>query len=75
MAEGPEFGDIAAERQANGPVGGDGRRSVGLLAEGVRLGEASANELRGWGWDMRTDAEMEFVVDLATGMHTGGPKF
>ena len=46
-----------------------------LSWEGVRLGEASAKELRGWGWDMRTDTEMEFVVDLATGKHTGGPKF
>jgi hypothetical protein len=41
----------------------------------VRLGEATATELRGWGWDMRTDMEMEFVVDLATGKHAGGPKF
>ena len=46
-----------------------------LSWEGVRLGEATATELRGWGWDMRTDAEVEFVVDLATGRHNGGPKF
>lgn len=46
-----------------------------LSWEGVRLGEASAKELGGWGWDMRTDTEMEFVVDLATGKHAGGPKF
>ena len=46
-----------------------------LSWEGVRLGEASAMELRGWGWDMRTDTEMEFVVDLRTGKHTGGPQF
>jgi hypothetical protein len=46
-----------------------------LSWEGVRLGEASATELRGWGWDMRTDTEMEFVVDLRTGRHTGGPLF
>ena len=49
-------------------------QSARLSWEGVRLGEASASELRGWGWDMRTDTEMEFVVDLATGVHTGGPK-
>jgi hypothetical protein len=24
---------------------------------------------------MRTDAEMEFVVELRTGKHTGGPRF
>jgi hypothetical protein len=46
-----------------------------LSWEGVRLGEASATELRGWGWEMRTDTEVEFVVDLATGKHTGGPRF
>ena len=46
-----------------------------LSWEGMRLGEASATELRGWGWDMRTDTEMEFVVDLRTGKHTGGPQF
>jgi hypothetical protein len=46
-----------------------------LSWEGVRLGEASATELRGWGWDMATDREMEFVVDLQTGGHRGGPRF
>lgn len=46
-----------------------------LSWEGVRLGEATASELQGWGWDMRTDREMEFVVDLATGKHRGGPSF
>ncbi|HEX6495021.1 MAG TPA: hypothetical protein VF018_06025 [Acidobacteriaceae bacterium] len=46
-----------------------------LSWEGVRLGEASSTELRGWGWDMRTDREMEFVVDLQTGRHTDGPQF
>jgi hypothetical protein len=46
-----------------------------LSWEGVRLGEATQKELRGWGWDMRTDREMEFVVDLETGRHSGGPAF
>jgi hypothetical protein len=46
-----------------------------LTWEGVRLGEASGTELRGWGWEMRTDTEKEFVIDLATGKHTGGPWF
>ena len=50
-------------------------QSARLSWEGVRLGEATAKELRGWGWDMRTDREMEFAIDLATGTHTGGPKF
>jgi hypothetical protein len=46
-----------------------------LSWEGVRLGEATQKELRGWGLDMRTDREMEFVVDLETGRHSGGPAF
>jgi hypothetical protein len=46
-----------------------------LSWEGVRLGEASATKLRGWGWEMRTDTEIEFVIDLATGKHSGGPGF
>lgn len=50
-------------------------QSKRLSWEGLRLGEATETELRGWGWDMRTDKELEFVVDLATGQHTGGPKF
>ena len=46
-----------------------------LSWEGVRLGEATATALRGWGWEMRTDREIEFVVDLETGQHRGGPEF
>jgi hypothetical protein len=46
-----------------------------LSWEGVRLGGATATELRGWGWEMRTDREIEFVVDLANGRHTGGARF
>ncbi len=49
-------------------------QSAKLSWEGVRLGEAAAGQLHGWGWDMRTDREMEFAVDLATGRHSGGPK-
>lgn len=50
-------------------------RTARLSWEGIRIGETSARELHGWGWDMRTDTEMEFVVDLTTGEHTGGPRF
>lgn len=46
-----------------------------LSWEGLRLGDATANELRGWGWDMRTDTEVPFVLNLQTGRHTGGPTF
>jgi hypothetical protein len=57
--------------------GSDGRawQSERLSWEGVRLGEVHGGQLQGWGWDMRTDTEMEFALDLATGRHTGGPKF
>jgi hypothetical protein len=50
-------------------------QSAKLSWEGVRLGQATATELHGWGWEMRTDREVEFVVDLVTGQHTGGPGF
>ena len=29
-------------------------------------------ELRGFGWNLMTDKEVEFAVDLRTGAHTGG---
>ena len=43
-----------------------------LSWEGVRLGDVSDGKLRGWGWDMRTDRELPFAIDLGTGEHTGG---
>ncbi len=43
-----------------------------LTSEGLRLGRVRDGKLQGWGWDMRTDRELEFTVDLATGAHTGG---
>jgi hypothetical protein len=57
--------------------GADGRlwQTARLSWEGVRLTEASATELKGWGWDMRTDREVPFTIDLATGRHSGGPSF
>ena len=57
--------------------GAEGRRwQTGRLSwEGVRLGASTADELRGWGWEMRTDTELEFVVNLRTGEHQGGPSF
>jgi hypothetical protein len=55
--------------------GGLAWRSGRLSWEGVRLGEVRAGLLQGWGWDLRTDAEVEFAVELETGRHTGGPVF
>ena len=43
-----------------------------LSWEGIRVTGAEGNELRGFGWNMQTDNEVEFAVDLRTGTHTGG---
>jgi hypothetical protein len=43
-----------------------------LSWEGIRVTTAEGNELRGFGWNMQTDKEVEFAVDLRTGAHTGG---
>ena len=54
--------------------GAEGKRwkTQKLTSEGLRLGEVADGKLHGWGWDMRTDRELPFAVDLATGEHTGG---
>ena len=38
-----------------------------LSAEGVRIAEIQGDELRGFGWDLLTDREVPFRVDLRTG--------
>ena len=43
-----------------------------LSWEGVRVSGFDGVELRGLGWDLMTDKEVEFVVNLRTGTHTGG---
>ena len=43
-----------------------------LSWEGIRVVGVEAGALRGFGWNLRTDQEVEFVVDLRTGEHTGG---
>lgn len=43
-----------------------------LTWEGLNLTGIRDNQLHGLGWDMRTDRELPFTVDLATGQHTGG---
>ncbi len=54
--------------------GQDGKawQSGRLTWEGVRITHVAANRLFGFGWDMKTDREMEFEVDLKTGQHRGG---
>ncbi len=41
-----------------------------LTSEGLRLGEVANGRLQGWGWDMLTDREYAFSVDLANGEAT-----
>ena len=43
-----------------------------LTWEGLTLTGIRDNHLHGLGWDMRTDRELPFTVDLTTGRHTGG---
>ncbi len=43
-----------------------------LTWEGLTLTDIRDGQLHGLGWDMRTDRELPFTVDLATGQHTGG---
>ncbi len=43
-----------------------------LSWEGLRIVGVEDGFLRGFGWDLMRDLEVEFTVDLATGAHTGG---
>jgi len=43
-----------------------------LSWEGIRIGGVEGEALCGFGWDMRTDREVEFSVDVRTGAHVGG---
>jgi len=43
-----------------------------LSWEGIRVTGVEGEELHGFGWNMQTDREVEFTVDLRTGAHSGG---
>jgi hypothetical protein len=43
-----------------------------LSWEGVRVGAVNGDSLQGVGWNLKTDKDVEFVVDLRTGKHVGG---
>ena len=43
-----------------------------LSWEGVKLGEIRDGKLHGEGWNMQTNREVPFTVDLSTGAHEGG---
>jgi hypothetical protein len=45
-----------------------------LSWEGIRVTEVSDEAVVGFGWDLMTDREVEFRVDLRTGQHEGGIK-
>lgn len=43
-----------------------------LSWEGISITDISGTTLRGRGWDVLTDREADFVLDLTTGAHSGG---
>ena len=43
-----------------------------LSWEGITLTEVRDNQLHGLGWNMHTDREVPFTVDLTAGKHQGG---
>jgi hypothetical protein len=43
-----------------------------LTWEGLRVTGIEAHRAHGLGWDLRTDEEVPFTIDLATGEHQGG---
>lgn len=47
-------------------------QSARLSWEGITLTHASAHHIYGAGWNLHTDREVPFTVDLITGEHTGG---
>ena len=55
-------------------VGSEGLlwQSGRLSWEGVQLGEVSKGKLHGTGWNMHTDRDVPFTLDLRTGNHEGG---
>jgi len=45
-----------------------------LSWEGVRITSVEDGKLHGFGWDVMSDQEVPFEVDLKTGKHTGGAR-
>jgi hypothetical protein len=43
-----------------------------LSWEGIRITGVAGTALKGFGWNMPTDKEVEFAIDLRDGGHTGG---
>lgn len=55
-------------------LGAEGKAwETGRLSwEGLRVTGIDGRQLHGFGWDLHTDTEVPFTVDLATGQHGGG---
>jgi hypothetical protein len=45
-------------------------QSPRLSSEGLRIVGTHGNELHGFGWDLQTDRELPFTIDLHTGQRT-----
>ena len=45
-----------------------------LSWEGIRIGQVRGDVLLGFGWDLVTDKEVPFEVNLKTGKHRGGAR-
>ena len=43
-----------------------------LSWDGIRITSIQGETLLGFGWDMKTDQELSFEIDLKTGKHSGG---
>jgi hypothetical protein len=52
---------------------GEAWQTPRLSAEGVRITEVRGDELHGFGWDLLTDRELPFTVDLRTGASFHAP--
>jgi hypothetical protein len=50
---------------------GQAWESPRLSSEGLRLGDVRGGELHGFGWDLLTDRDIPFAVDLRTGERIG----
>jgi hypothetical protein len=56
-------------------VNGKAWQTARLSWEGVQITEIAGDELRGLGWDLRTDGDVHFSVDLRTGAHVLATEF
>jgi hypothetical protein len=53
-------------------IAGQAWQTPRLSSEGLRITEIRGDELNGFGWDLITDRELPFTIDLRTG-HSAGP--